>query len=127
MSSRAIVRVSLTSLASVIAGAVVGVVASLYHAAWFPWGLVVIMVAFAAGLTGLRLLFSSRYPTLLASLSLMVAVATLAGQDSQGSIIVAASLPGLALLVSAGAIASVLLSYPTPRLVRRKRNAVVSS
>ena len=126
MSTRPIVQNTLTALACVLAGAVVGVAATIYHTAWFPWGLIVVMVGFAAGLVGLRLLFVSRYPTVVASVSLMVVVATLAGQDSQGSVLVAGSLPGFALLVSASAVASVLLGCPSPSVVFRKHNADMS-
>ena len=50
-------RVFLLVVASISAGAVVGIMASLYHAAFFPWGFLAIMMALIAGLVGLRVFF----------------------------------------------------------------------
>ena len=112
MSTRAVVRVSLTSLASVVAGAVVGVVASIYHSAWFPWGLVIIMVALVAGLIGLRVFFRPRYPAVVASLGLIAAVVVLAGQDGQGSVLIAGNSAGLSLLVGVSFFVFIANAWP---------------
>ena len=105
-------RVSLTSLASVVAGAVVGVVASIYHSAWFPWGLVIIMVALGAGLIGLRVFFRPRYPAAVASLGLIAAVVVLAGQDGQGSVLIAGNSAGLSLLVGVSFFVVIANAWP---------------
>ena len=105
-------RVSLTSLASVVAGAVVGVVASIYHSAWFPWGLVIIMVALGAGLIGLRVFFRPRYPVVVASLGLIAAVVVLAGQDGQGSVLIAGNSAGLSLLVGVSFFVVIANAWP---------------
>ena len=105
-------RVSLTSLASVVAGAVVGVVASIYHSAWFPWGLVIIMVALGAGLMGLRVFFRPRYPAAVASLGLIAAVVVLAGQDGQGSVLIAGNSAGLSLLVGVSFFVVIANAWP---------------
>ena len=99
-------RVALTSLASLVAGAVVGVVASIYHSALFPWGLVVILVALGTGLIGLRVFFRHRYPAVLASLGLIAAIGALAGQDGQGSVLIAGNVAGFSLL---GGVAFLLI------------------
>ena len=112
MSTRAVVRVSLISLASVVAGAVVGVVASIYHSAWFPWGLVIIMVALGAGLMGLRVFFRPRYPAAVASLGLIAAVVVLAGQDGQGSVLIAGNSAGLSLLVGVSFFVVIANAWP---------------
>ena len=112
-------RVSLISLASVVAGAVVGVVASIYHSAWFPWGLVIIMLALAAGLMGLRVFFRPRYPAAVASLGVIAAIVVLAGQDGQGSVLVAANSAGLSLL--AGVSFFVVVANAWPRGLTRSR------
>ena len=112
MSTRAVARVSLTSLASVVAGAVVGVVASIYHSAWFPWGLVIIMVALGAGLIGLRVFFRPRYPAAVASLGLIAAVVVLAGQDGQGSVLIAGNSAGLSLLVGVSFFVVIANAWP---------------
>ena len=119
VSTRAVVRVSLISLASVVAGAVVGVVASIYHSAWFPWGLVIIMLALAAGLMGLRVFFRPRYPAAVASLGVIAAIVVLAGQDGQGSVLVAANSAGLSLL--AGVSFFVVVANAWPRGLTRSR------
>ena len=105
-------RVSLISLASVVAGAVVGVVASIYHSAWFPWGLVIIMVALGAGLMGLRVFFRPRYPAAVASLGLIAAVVVLAGQDGQGSVLIAGNSAGLSLLVGVSFFVVIANAWP---------------
>ena len=102
----------MTSLSSVIAGAAVGVVASLYHAAWFPWGLVIIMVALGAGLMGLRVFFLLRYPAAFASLGLIAAILVLAGQDGQGSVLIAGNTAGLSLLVGVSFFVVVANAWP---------------
>ena len=112
MSTRAVVRVSLISLASVVAGAVVGVVASIYHSAWFPWGLVIIMVALGAGLMGLRVFFRPRYPAAVASLGVIAAIVVLAGQDGQGSVLIAGNTAGLSLLVGVSFFVVVTNAWP---------------
>jgi hypothetical protein len=106
------VRVSLISLASVVAGAVVGVVASIYHSAWFPLGLVIIMVALGAGLMGLRVFFLRRYPAALASLGLIAAIVVLAGQNGQGSVLIAANSAGLSLLAGVSFFVVVANAWP---------------
>ena len=103
----------MTSLSSVIAGAAVGVVASVYHAAWFPWGMLIIMVALGTGLMGLRVFFRPRYPAALASLGLIAAIVVLAGQDGQGSVLIAANSAGLSLL--AGVSFFVVVANVWPR------------
>ena len=109
----------MTSLSSVIAGAAVGVVASIYHAAWFPWGLVVIMVALGAGLMGLRVFFRPRYPAASASLGLIAAIVVLAGQDGQGSVLIAANSAGLSLF--AGVSFFVVVANAWPRGLTQSR------
>ena len=102
----------MTSLSSVIAGAAVGVVASVYHAAWFPWGMLIIMVALGAGLMGLRVFFRLRYPAALASLGLIAAIVVLAGQDGQGSVLIAGNTAGLSLLVGVSFFVVVANAWP---------------
>ena len=107
-----LIDTSLTSLASLSAGAAVGVVASIYHAAWFPWGMVIIMVALGAGLMGLRVFFLPRYPAALASLGLIAAIVVLAGQDGQGSVLIAANSAGLSLLAGVSFFVVVANAWP---------------
>ena len=102
----------MTSLSSVIAGAAVGTVASIYHAAWFPWGMLIILVALGAGLMGLRVFFLPRYPAALASLGLISAIVVLAGQDGQGSVMIAGNKAGLSLLVGVSFFVVVANAWP---------------
>ena len=102
----------MTSLSSVIAGAAVGIVASIYHAAWFPWGMLIILVALGAGLMGLRVFFRPRYPAALASLGLIAAIVVLAGQDGQGSVLIAGNTAGLSLLVGVSFFVVVANAWP---------------
>ena len=101
-----VMRVALISVASLLAGIVVGVVASIYHSAVFPWGITIILVALGTGLIGLRVFFCRRYPAGLASLGLIVAMGALAGQDGQGSVLIAGDVAGFSLL---GGVAFLLI------------------
>lgn len=103
----------MTALLSVSAGAVVGVAASIYHSAWFPWGLVLIMVALGAGLLGLRVFFRPRYPAVAASIGLFVALTALAGSDGQGSVLIAGNAPGLSLLAGVAFVVIVANAWPS--------------
>lgn len=103
----------MTALFAVSAGAVVGVAASVYHSAWFPWGLVIIMVALGASLVGLRVFFRPRYPTVAASIGLIVALTALAGSDGHGSVLIAGNAAGLSLLAGVAFLLIVANAWPS--------------
>jgi len=105
-------RVFLLVVASISAGAVVGIMASLYHAAFFPWGFLAIMMALIAGLVGLRVFFRPRYPAVLASLGLIGAIAVLAGDDGQESVLIAANPPGFSLLLGVAVVLIIANAWP---------------
>jgi len=106
-------RVALTCLASLVAGTLVGVFASIYHSAVFPWGLIVVLLALGLGLVGLRVFFRPRYPAVLASLGLIAAIGTLAGQDGQGSVLIAGNVAGFSLLAGVALLLILANAWPS--------------
>jgi len=105
-------RVSALVLAACLAGATLGVLASLYHAAFFPFGLIAILVAIGAALAGVRKVFVVRYPALIASAAMIATITFLAGSDSQDSVFIAANVAGYSLLTGIVVIAVFTLAWP---------------
>ena len=112
MSLGSLARVSALVLAACLAGATVGVLASLYHAAFFPFGLIAILVAIGAALAGVRKVFVVRYPALVASAAMIATITFLAGSDSQDSVLIAANVAGYSLLTGIVVIAVFTLAWP---------------
>ncbi len=94
-----VARIVLLSLGSLALGAGLGVTASFYHSAVFPFGLVAVFLAMAGGLVGLRVLLRARYPAALASVGLVAVMTVLAGADGRDSVMIAANPAGFALLI----------------------------
>ena len=117
MTLRAFFQVGATALASLVSGAAVGVIAGIYHAALFPWGLVAILFALGAGLMGLRVFFAERYPAVLASAGLMLALVALAGNDGQDSVLIAGNAAGLSLIAGVAFCLIAANAWPAPKRV----------
>lgn len=103
----------LISAASVISGGVVGAVASLYHAAWFPVGLILVLLAVGLYCAGLRIVFPTRYPAVWASVGILVTLSALAGFDSSGSVLIMADAAGGSLLLGVALIVLVATVWPS--------------
>lgn len=112
MSLGSLARVSALVLAACLAGATLGVLASLYHAAFFPFGLMAILVAIGAALAGVRQVFVVRYPALVASAAMIATITFLAGIDSQDSVLIAANVAGYSLLTGIVVIVVFTLAWP---------------
>ena len=112
MSLGSLARVSTLGLAAFLAGATLGVLASLYHAALFPFGLIAILVAIGAALAGVRKVFVVRYPALVASAAMIATITFLAGSDSQDSVLIAANVAGYSLMTGIVVIVVFTLAWP---------------
>jgi len=105
-------RGSTIGFGALFAGAILGLLASVYHAAFFPFGLIAILVAIGAALAGVRKVFELRYPALVASAAMIATITFLAGSDSQDSVLIAANVAGYSLLTGIVVIAVFTLAWP---------------
>jgi hypothetical protein len=105
-------RVSTVGLAAFLVGATLGLLASLYHAAFFPLGIVAIFLAVGAALAGARKVFAQRYPALLSSAGIVTSIIVLAGNDGQDSVLISANVAGYFLLAGIAAIVVFALAWP---------------
>jgi len=112
VSPGSLARVSTLGLAAFLAGATLGLLASLYHAAFFPLGLIAILLAVGTALAGARKVFTVRYPALVASAGMVSTIAVLAGNDGQGSVLISANVAGYSLLSGIVAIIVFALAWP---------------
>ena len=112
MSLGSLARVSTLGLAAFLAGATLGLLASIYHAAFFPFGLMAILFAVGTALAGVRKVFELRYPALVASAAMIATITFLAGSDSQDSVLIAANVAGYSLLTGIVVIAVFTLAWP---------------
>jgi len=105
-------RVSTLGLAAFLAGATLGLLASIYHAAFFPFGLIAILLAVGTALAGVRKVFVVRYPALVASAGMITAITVLAGSDGQDSVLISANVAGYSLLAGIVVIVVFALAWP---------------
>lgn len=112
MSLGSLARGSTLGLGALLAGATLGLLASVYHATFFPFGLVAILLAVGAALVGVRKVFGSRYPALVASAGMVTTVAILAGNDGQDSVLISANVAGYSLLAGIAVIVVFALAWP---------------
>ena len=112
MSLGSLARVSTLGLAAFLAGATLGLLASIYHAAFFPFGLIAILLAVGTALAGVRKVFVVRYPALLASAGMVSTIAVLAGNDGQDSVLISANVAGYSLLAGIVVIVVFALAWP---------------
>jgi hypothetical protein len=108
-------------IASIVAvttgGVVIGGVTTIYHSAWFPFGLLAAVGLIGFYIAGLRVVSRTRVLATWAALGVMGSMTLLAGLDSQGSVLIAGNTAGLAFLGSATLVTLVALAWPrlTPR------------
>jgi N-acetyl-1-D-myo-inositol-2-amino-2-deoxy-alpha-D-glucopyranoside deacetylase len=109
---------ALVFLFTLAGGFVVGVVASVYHAAWFPFGLIAAVVITSLFTVAIRVLVPSRGPTIGAALGLVVAIVVLAGRGQGGSVLIVANTAGFTFLAVVTIVTMIVLAWPsiTPRV-----------
>ena len=112
MSLGSLARVSTLGLAAFLAGATLGLLASIYHAAFFPFGLMAILFAVGTALAGVRKVFVVRYPALVVSVGMVTTITVLAGTDGQDSVLISANVAGHSLLAGIVAIIVFALAWP---------------
>ena len=112
MSLGSLARVSTLGLAAFLVGATLGLLASIYHAAFFPFGLIAVLLAVGTALAGARKLFVVRYPALVISAGMITAITVLAGSDGQDSVLISANVAGYSLLTGIAVIIVFALAWP---------------
>ncbi|MDR6971015.1 DUF6113 family protein [Leifsonia shinshuensis] len=105
----------------VLTGAVFGVIGTIAHQASVTWGVTIplgligALAAFAALLTGLRLLGHSRLPALLAALGAIAVILLFTQQSAGGSVLIPNNLAGQVWLVGTILIAAIAIAWPDVR------------
>lgn len=100
------------SASSFFAGVYVGCVISVYHAVWFPIGLILSLLAVALVLGALRVIVPHRTLAVLGAVGLLSALGLLAGLDNQGSVLIMADNAGFLLLLGVALLVVVSLAWP---------------
>ncbi|MBT5248127.1 MAG: hypothetical protein HOL65_04990 [Microbacteriaceae bacterium] len=104
--------VIVTGAISFLAGFYLGCVISVYHAWWFPIGLILSLLAVALVLGALRVIVPHRTPAVLGAVGLLSALGLLAGLDNQGSVLIMADNAGFLLLSGVALLVVVSLAWP---------------
>lgn len=99
-------------VAAVFGGMFVGAVATLYHGAWFPWGLVAAVLVVTLYVAALRVVAPTRGLAIAGALGFVGVITVLAGVDSQGSVLVTADTAGLVFLASVTFVTVIALAWP---------------
>jgi hypothetical protein len=104
-------------IAAIFGGVVVGTITTIYHSAWFPFGLVAAVGLVGVFVASLRVVSPSRALATFGSAGVIGVITLLAGLDSQGSVLIAGNTAGLAFLGSVTLLSMVVLAWPklTPR------------
>jgi hypothetical protein len=112
-------------IGALVGGIVVGAVATLYHAAWYPWGLGAAVSLVSLFVVALRVIAPTRVPAIAGALGFVGVITVFAGVDSQGSVLIVADTPGLLFLGLVTAVTVVALAWPklSPRPTRYDKEA----
>lgn len=107
-------------IAALLGGVCVGAVATLYHGAWFPWGLVGALVVVSLYVAALRVVGDTRALAFAGSAGFVGVITVLAGVDSQGSVLILADTAGAVFLAVVTLVTVIALAWPklSPRPTR---------
>ncbi|MGO4300621.1 hypothetical protein [Leifsonia sp. RAF41] len=114
----------------VLVGAVFGAIGTVAHGISVTWGIAIplgligSLLAFAALLTGLRLLGHSRLPALLAALGAIAVILLFSQQSAGGSVLIPNNLAGQVWLVGTILIAAIALAWPDVHGRRSARDGI---
>jgi N-acetyl-1-D-myo-inositol-2-amino-2-deoxy-alpha-D-glucopyranoside deacetylase len=97
---------------SLLLGAFVGLVGTVYHGALFPLGLSLSVVLVATFLAGLRALWRTRLLALAGALGVVGVVVFAAGADLTGSVLIMADPAGLSFVIAVTFVTVVALAWP---------------
>jgi N-acetyl-1-D-myo-inositol-2-amino-2-deoxy-alpha-D-glucopyranoside deacetylase len=103
----------LVFVATLLGGFLVGVVASVYHGAWFPLGLVAALAITTLFMSATRVLFSTRGPAMGAAMGLVTAIVVLAGIGQGGSVLIVANTAGWTFLAVVTLVTMIVLAWPS--------------
>lgn len=107
-----LVRVLLLVGGTVLSGAFVGLLSTIYHAALFPWGLALSVILVALFLVALRALWRTRLLALAGALGAVGVIVAAAGADPSGSVLIMADPAGLSFVVAVTFVTAVVLAWP---------------
>ena len=110
---------------ALVGGLLVGAVATVYHAAWFPWGLVAATALVSLFVVSLRVVGDTRALGIAGSIGYVGTITVLAGVDSQGSVLVVADTAGMVFLAVVTLVTVIALAWPklSPRATRYDRDS----
>ncbi|MEY4397398.1 MAG: hypothetical protein RLZZ40_1154 [Actinomycetota bacterium] len=94
------------------AGVLIAMLATVVHAEWFPWALVLALVTVTAFLTSLRMLSPDRLVTVSGAISVVVTVFIFSQQSSGGSVLIQADLAGTIFVFGTAVIAGLASAWP---------------
>jgi N-acetyl-1-D-myo-inositol-2-amino-2-deoxy-alpha-D-glucopyranoside deacetylase len=98
--------------ASLLSGASVGLVGTVYHSAMFPLGLSLSIVLVATFLAGLRALWRTRLLALAGAIGVVGVVVIASGTDLTGSVLIMADPAGLSFVIAVTFVTVVALAWP---------------
>ena len=97
---------------SLLLGAFVGLVGTVYHSALFPLGLSLSIVLVATFLAGLRALWRTRLLALAGAIGIVGVVVIASGTDLTGSVLIMADPAGLSFVIACTFVTVVALAWP---------------
>jgi N-acetyl-1-D-myo-inositol-2-amino-2-deoxy-alpha-D-glucopyranoside deacetylase len=97
---------------SLLLGASVGLVGTVYHSALFPLGLSLSIVLVATFLAGLRALWRTRLLALAGAIGIVGVVVIASGTDLTGSVLIMADPAGLSFVIAVTFVTVVALAWP---------------
>jgi hypothetical protein len=108
-----------------LGGLAIGTLATVYHAAWFPWGLVGAVTLVSLFVASLRVVTDTRLAATAGALGVVGAITVLAGVDAQGSVLIAADTAGLSFLGIVTFVTVLALAWPrfSPRATHYDESA----
>ena len=107
-----LVRVFILAGGSLLLGATVGLVGTVYHSALFPLGLSLSIVLVATFLAGLRALWRTRLLALAGAIGIVGVVVIASGTDLTGSVLIMADPAGLSFVIAVTFVTVVALAWP---------------
>ena len=97
---------------SLLLGAALGLVGTIYHSAVFPLGLSLSIVLVATFLAGLRALWPTRLLALAGTIGIVGLVVLASGADTGGSVLIMADAAGLSFVIAVTFVVAVALAWP---------------
>ena len=107
-----LVRVFILVGGSLLLGATVGLVGTVYHSALFPLGLSLSIVLVATFLAGLRALWRTRLLAMAGAIGIVGVVVIASETDLTGSVLIMADPAGLSFVIAVTFVTVVALAWP---------------